>query len=391
MTAGPTGLEVGPAQWPSPAGGVIATVQATVLAATGRDPLGSPSRTFMAVLVSVTTADGVTGYGESIARGDGAPVKAVVEDVLGPLVLGWNIHEVLSIHEAMLKRVRSAGPSAGLMVEGISGVDTAIWDAVGRTTGQPIFALLRGAARATVPVYASSVFIKPADEMCADARRLADVGFPLIKVKVGRALEPRSIAEDIAAAEAVRSAVPADVQLCIDANSAYTASQALELARALDGLGLAFFEEPVAPDDRDGYRTMRDQCGITLAAGENASSIRTFRELIAERLVGVVQPDLGRCGGITGAMQVASLAYAFDVAFAPHTGFSGGLSQLAALQVSAAVHSLLALEHMCIDNPLRDLFVSAYPEPVDGMLAVPSGPGLGLELDMSRVAACEVS
>ncbi|MEO8898139.1 MAG: mandelate racemase/muconate lactonizing enzyme family protein [Candidatus Dormibacter sp.] len=371
--------------------GVITSVQARVLAADGRDPLGSPGRTFMAVLVSVTTDDGVTGYGESIARADGAPVKALVDTLLGPLVLERSIHEVASIHDAMFKQIGASGQEKGVGVEAISGVDTAIWDALGRSAGEPIFALLRGAARSSVPVYASSVFIKPAAEMCDEACRLAGAGHSLIKVKVGRALQARSLAEDIAALEAVRAAVPAHVQLCIDANSAYTTSQALDLARALAPLDLAFFEEPIAPDDLEGYRTLRDQCGITLAAGENAFSVHTFRELIGERLIGVVQPDLGRCGGITGAMQVATLAYAFDVAFAPHTGFSGGLSQLAALQVSAAVPNLSALEHMCIDNPLRDLFVGTYPEPANGLLAVPTGPGLGMEIDLARVDRFAVS
>ncbi|MER6563889.1 S8 family serine peptidase [Streptomyces sp. NPDC001027] len=101
--------------------------------------------------------------------------------------------------------------------------------------------------------------------------------------------------------------------------------------------------------------------------------------------VNAAQPDLGRCGGITGARHIWTLAFAHNIAFAPHTGFSGGLSQLAALHVAAAAPSLLALEYMFIDNPCREIFVGGYPQAEKGLLRVPDGPGLGLQLDMDKI------
>ena len=98
-----------------------------------------------------------------------------------------------------------------------------------------------------------------------------------------------------------------------------------------------------------------------------------------------MQPDVARCGGITGARQLAYLTYAANLDFAPHTGFSGGVSQLAALHVAAASPSLRSLEYMFIDNPLREIFTSKYPVPVTGVLEVPTGPGLGYELDREKV------
>lgn len=341
----------------------------------------------MAVLVEVSTVDGVTGFGEAMARGAPEMVRAVVDSLLTPLVVGRNWHAVEAIHDAMLQRMRLMGHSSGLVVEAISGVDTAIWDALGRTSGLPLWALLHGVGRRTVPCYASSVFIKSEAEMCEEASGLADDGYRLIKIKVGRSDDQGGVPADIDAVRAIRAAVADEVELCIDANSGYTAARALRVAAALEPIDLAFFEEPVPPDDLGAYLQVRNGCCIPLAGGENAFSIWSFRELLAGRLVSVVQPDLARCGGITGAVQVAKIAYAFDIPVAPHTGFSSGVSHLAALQVAAAIPNVYKLEHMCIDHPLRELFTSPFPQPSGGVLEVPDGPGLGLDIDPDRLGA----
>ena len=153
----------------------------------------------------------------------------------------------------------------------------------------------------------------------------------------------------------------------------------------LEALDVGWLEEPVPPDDLDGYRRVHAMTATPLAAGESVFAATGFQRLLADGLIDFVQPDLGRCGGITAAMQAATLTDVAAKAFAPHTGFSGGLSQLAALHVAAAAPRLAMLEYMFIDNPAREIFAGGYPEPRGGTIAPPSGPGLGLELDPERV------
>ncbi len=375
--------------WGAPPGGVIERVLTHVISADSVAPVvfaGGRYHRFMAVLVEVVTADGVSGFGESIARGSPDMVRAAVDSLLAPMVVGRNIHAVEATHDHMLQRMRRFGHAAGVVIEAISGVDMAIWDAIGRATGQPLFSLLRGVGRASLRCYASSVFIQPVADMCAEARDFAAQGFPMVKVKVGRNTAQGGLRADINAVQAIREALPASVSISIDANSAYNPSEAVRLAAALEPLDLTFFEEPVAPDDLTGYERVRSSTRIPLAAGESAFSIWTYRDLLAGRLVDIVQPDLGRCGGVTGAVSIAKMGYAFDIPVAPHTGFSSGVSQLAAIQVAAAIPNLHMLEHMCIDNPLKELFTTPFPKPEQGNLPVPVGAGLGLDVDRARVS-----
>jgi L-alanine-DL-glutamate epimerase-like enolase superfamily enzyme len=157
------------------------------------------------------------------------------------------------------------------------------------------------------------------------------------------------------------------------------------LCRRIEELDIAFLEEPLPPDSLDGYARLHAMTSVPLARGETDFGAFAFNTLLKRGRVDVVQPDIVRCGGITGARQTATLAFVNDVKFAPHTGFSGASSQLAALHVAAAAPSLWRLEHMFIDNPLRELFTEPYPGQRDGMVAVPTQPGLGLELDLEKV------
>jgi L-alanine-DL-glutamate epimerase-like enolase superfamily enzyme len=153
----------------------------------------------------------------------------------------------------------------------------------------------------------------------------------------------------------------------------------------MEALEIGWFEEPLPPDDLAGYERVHAMTSTPLARGETDFGMWTMREVIERRLVDVVQPDLGRCGGITGARHVWTLTYLANLAFAPHTGFSGGISQLAALHVAAAAPSLAKLEYMVIDNPAREIFVGGYPRPKGGFLEAPDDPGLGLELDQQLI------
>jgi D-galactarolactone cycloisomerase len=339
---------------------------------------------FSAVLVEVTTDEGIVGHGEAIARAGAEATKAAVESLLAPLIVGADPLNIEGLYRAMVGSLRRFGHSGGVVVEAISGIDTALWDIAGRAAGKPIRDLLFGAGRASVDVYASSVYIDRTEVMIEEARQQVTAGFPLVKLKVGHAKADGGKYADVEQMAAIRDAL-GGVEFGVDANSAYDAADAVWVANRLADLDIAFFEEPVNPDDLDGYARVRDQSVIPLAGGETSFLLYDFRRFLERGLLDVVQPDLARCGGITGARHVATLAQAFGVRFAPHTGFSGGISHLAALHIAAGAAELYKLEYMFIDNPLRDIFVGGYPVPHDGLLDVPTGPGLGLELDTDAV------
>jgi D-galactarolactone cycloisomerase len=248
-----------------------------------------------------------------------------------------------------------------------------------------------GAGRAEVPCYASSVYMADIDTMVGQAVEQVGRGFRAIKIKIGRSADVSGVAADLEAVAAIRRAVGDGVELMVDANGAYDAATAIRVARQLELSRIAWLEEPVPPDDREGYARVHAMTSVPLATGETEFSLFAFRELIERRLIDVVQPDAARCGGVTGMRQIATLAYAHNLAFAPHTGFSGGVSQLAALQVAASAPTVYMIEHMFIDNPVRELFVEPYPQARAGLLPVPTGPGLGLAVDPNRVAAMTAS
>jgi len=346
---------------------------------------------FSMVLVEVTTADGLTGYGEALARRGGQMTTAAVESLLAPTLVGADAGEIGGLWVQMFERLRRWGHAGGVVVEAISGVDTALWDLAGKRAGMPVWQLLHGAGRARVPVYASSVYIASPGEMVAEALEQVERGFGAIKIKIGRPEEEGGVRADLRALAAIREAVGEEVELLVDANGAYDAATAIRAGRAMEEIGIGWLEEPVPADDVDGYRRIHQMTSTPLAAGESHFAAIGFQRLLGEGLIDYAQPDLGRCGGITAAMQISTLTDVAGKRFAPHTGFSGGLSQLAALHVAAAAPRLSMLEFMFIDNPVREIFVGGYPPAADGFVEAPRGPGLGLELDHERVDSMTVA
>lgn len=342
---------------------------------------------FTSVLVEVHADDGTVGYGEAIGRRAPRMAKVAVEDLLAPVLRGKDPRNIEGLWWEMLDQLRRWGHTKGVVVEAISGVDIALWDLVGKLDGQPVWQLLHGVGRTSIPCYASSVYIADLDTMCREAVEQAKRGFPAVKIKIGRTAAQGGMRADVEALAAIRAAVGDDIDLLVDANGAYDAATAARFCHAVESLDIGWFEEPVPPYDLAGYARLRAHTAIPLATGETEFSVFGFQELIVRGLIDTVQPDLGRCGGITGARQVYTLSFANNLAFAPHTGLSGGLSQLAAIHASAAAPNLQMLEYMFIDNPVRDIFVGGFPNVRDGHVAVPTAPGLGIDLDHTVVEA----
>ena len=339
------------------------------------------------VLVEIRTADGITGYGECLARYGPRAYAGFINEVLAPMLLGHSAFDIRRHWQHM--RAALSGRAGGMLIEALAGVDIALWDTVGKALGQPVHRLLGGVGRTRVDCYASSINWASLEKMEEQARQCMALGFQAVKVKlgtpVGRAIESAAL---------VRQVVGPAIQLGADANWAYSLDEAVAVGHALGRLDYWFFEEPIVPEDIAGYAHLRRSVPVMLAAGESDTTVAHAAQLLKDRLVGIIQPDVARAGGISETRDIATLAQAFNVAYAPHVGWSGAVCAAASLQLAAAMPAFTSFECMFIANPLRDELttvpVGAASSLVEGRLAVPQGPGLGVEINWDAVARYRV-
>lgn len=345
-----------------------------------------PYGAFTATLVELTTDDGITGVGECIARKAPRVTDRVVRDLLWPVLEGRDPQDAGGIWDDMFRQLRGWGHYRGFVQEAMSGVDQAIWDIVAQSRGVPLYKALGGAGRDRVPVYASSVYIADLDTMQRETREQVEKGHTALKMKVGRTPELGGLRMDIESVRAVRQAAGPDIEIGIDVNSAYDAATAIRFCRAVEECDITFLEEPVYPDDIDGYEQIRRHTTIGLAGGESEFGIFGFRELLKRRAMDIVQPDIARVGGFTAGMRLGALVHAHNVRYAPHTGFSCGVAQLASVHLAAAVPNLWRSELMFIDNPLAEIFTEPLPQATLGVVEPPKKAGIGLALDKKKIA-----
>ena len=339
------------------------------------------------VLVEIRTTDGITGFGECLARFGPRAYASFINEVLAPRLVGSSAFDIRRHWQQM--RMALSGRAGGMLIEALAGVDIALWDVVGKALGQPVHRLLGGMGRTAVDCYASSINWASLEKMEEQAEHCVSLGFKAIKVKLGT-----PVARAIESAARVRQVVGPAIRLGADANWAYSLDEAVAVGHALHGLDYWFFEEPIVPEDIAGYAHLRRSVPVMLAAGESDYTVAHAAQLLKDRLVGIIQPDVARAGGISETRDIAALAQAFNVAYAPHVGWSGAVCAAASLQLAAAMPAFTSFECMFIANPLRDALttepVGAAKDLVDGQLAVPRGPGLGIEIDWDAVARFRV-
>jgi len=363
----------------------VTTVEPMVLEAPVKEPwrIGTAVYTSMhAMLVRVETDEGITGYGEGLVRFSPRAGAAVVRDILAPVVIGQDPFEVELVWDKMYGMMRGRGHSKGFMLEAMSAVDIALWDIVGKALGQPLHRILGSYGRSSLPVYASSLLFKPIEELVREAAGLAAQGYTAIKLKISQGAEA-----DLAKVRAIRTALGNGVRLMVDANCAYDTLTALQIGRLLEAEGVAWFEEPVAPELLDGYVKLAQALDMPIAGGETEFTRWAFKEILTRQAMDIIQPDIGRVGGFSEARKIAALASAFDVPVGPHTGASAAVAVAASVQWAAALPNLLTFEYMYPPNPLREeLLIDPLPTPKNGQMGVPQQPGLGIEVDEKALA-----
>jgi D-galactarolactone cycloisomerase len=340
------------------------------------------------VLVEVECSDGTVGWGECL--GPARPNAAVVAAYAGWLI-GQNPLETERHWATLYNALRDQG-QRGLTVTALSGIDMALWDIKGKVLGQPVSVLLGGRWRESVRAYATGSFKRDGVDRVTDnaqemAQRRAE-GFHACKIKIGFGL-----AEDLAVIRAVREAIGSDMRLMIDANHGYTVTEAIRLGRAAADYDIDWFEEPVVPEQLAAYAQVRAGQPIPVAGGETWHTRWGHWQAIQAGAVDILQPDIAGCGGLSEAVKIASLASLHGVRIVPHV-WGTGVHIAAALQFMAAmvpdpvrVNPIAPImEFDRTHNPFRQAVLTRPIEAVDGVVAIPDGPGLGIEVNRDALA-----
>lgn len=352
-------------------------------------------------LVRIETDDGFVGWGEGGQYGPAEPVESCIKHVLSPLLMGQDARERNKLWNVLYAHIRDFGPK-GSYIEALSAIDIALWDITGQSVGLPIYMLLGGAFRTKVHAYATGCYyrgedyldyqknLKALQEEAADYKA---AGFHLIKIKIG--LLPME--QDLERVRKIREAIGPEVKLLVDCNHAYNGFNAVRVGKELEQLGVVFMEEPVVPEDYDGYRMVRQKLNLAIAGGEAEYTRYGFERFINQGCVDIVQPDIGVCGGFSEWQNILALAHTKHVMAIPHV-WGSGIAVAAALQAIAGIPSLPhtanpvplqnepVIEYDKNRNPLRDDLLNESLVFQDGNLYVPDKPGLGVTVNMDKLA-----
>jgi L-alanine-DL-glutamate epimerase-like enolase superfamily enzyme len=369
----------------------IAAVEAMVLSVPDVRIIGDGAQDTL--VVRVVTDDGIEGIGESTAMP--YVTKAIVEARgsqiaargLAELLVGEDAGDIESLWQRMYDLTTVYG-RRGVTIHAISAVDMALWDVLGKARGLPVAELLGRSLRRTVRVYASALFPEDRTAALDVVRDLVARGFSAVKLGWGPL--GGDVDQDLAAVAEVRETVGAGVDLMVDLGMPIALEDAIALSRGLRDLGVLFLEEPLSPDDLDGYRLLSQSGGATLAAGEKLTSRHEFADFVAQVGHAYLQPDVGRVGGLTEARRVAELAAQAGCPIVPHCWASDVLGAASAHFVAGLSNAPL-LEYCVQENPLRSGLVQQPLKLVDGFIEIPDAPGLGVTLDPAVVDQLRVA
>jgi D-galactarolactone cycloisomerase len=340
-----------------------------------------------ALIIKIETDEGIMGWGESFCHDAWPAIAALIDRVYKPLLIGQDALSREVIWSLLYNWTRDYGQK-GLTTAAISGIDIALWDIAGKMAGMPVSKLLGGNFCEQVEAYATGLYIteralKDPTILAEEALLYVEQGFKGIKMKVGFGLDI-----DFRNVQCVRKMIGSSIKLMVDANHGYPPDMSIRLARQIEDLDIFWFEEPVVPEDLEGYREVRQATTIPIAGGEAEFTRYGFSRLLSQRCVDFVQPDLCITGGISEGLKIAALASTIGIRLVPHI-WGTGIALAAALQFIAvqppSPPSLYSnspmLELDRTENPLREESLVTNLELKDGYLTIPQGPGLGVEVD----------
>jgi galactonate dehydratase len=322
------------------------------------------------LFVKVYTDAGVVGIGE--CSGWPRVIETAIQD-LQRLLIGEDPTHIERLWQKMQIATMGHGMTGTVGAGAMTGIDMALWDIKGKVLGVPVWNLLGGKVRDKIRIYTHAK--TPEVALSMKARGITAIKCSGVRDPVGMVAR-------------VRAAVGDDMDIMIDLHGPpwLSPADAIAVTRALEPYNLLFVEDPIPPENLDGYRRLREATHVPLAAGERMATIFGSRELIERDLVDVIQPDTGRAGGITQMKKIAAMAEAHHIMVAPHSGSLGPVAEYAALHVLAAIPNGLFLERIEDDWPGRAQTVIPHPVAEQGYIKVPDAPGLGVDIDENFVA-----
>ena len=357
-------------------------------------------------LVEVQTDQGITGWGECFGPGNIALAnKYIVEKVIQPLVLGEDPLNKELIWQKVYNLLRDSGQK-GLPVQALSGVDIALWDILGKKTSTPLYQLIGGKCNSQIPVYGYGMMLqnKPVEELISlfkeESKEIKAKKFKAMKMKVG--LGPK---DDLKLVQAVRDTVGNDFKVMVDANHAYNLKDALYVGKGLDELNIYWFEEPVAPEDYNGYKELKQKISTSIAGGEAEFTKYGWNKLIKNNCIDIAQPEVCGLGGITEYLKIAALAQANFVPIVNHVWGS-------AVSIAVNLHLLTAQPDMPgglfptksmleFDTTEKNIFITDLPREDfsilhqvknnDGFASVTDNFGIGINPNKEFIKEFEVN
>jgi D-galactarolactone cycloisomerase len=342
--------------------------------------MGAPKQEFAGLrfptmdhlLVQVETDAGITGWGEGFGHSIIPATKVALEAYVGPWFIGKDATDINALHREAAQSFHIFGRN-GPVVYAHSAVDIALWDIAGKRAGLPLCDLLGGARRNEVRAYASLMRYATPNTVGRICAEMVERGFKHIKLHE----------HSVDAVKAAREGAGPDIAIMNDVNCPWSVAQAIEMERAYRPYNLYWLEEPVwPPEDHEGLARVRRTGATRIAAGENAGGLHDFRDQFQKGSIDIAQPSVTKIGGITEMRKIVALAEAHSVELVPHCAYFGP-GNLASIHIVAALATDTLFENIYANleaNPFGDAMLAR-----DGKVRVPTGPGLGVEPDMSIV------
>lgn len=380
----------------------ILSVKSHILQYDLKQPLGYSQQFYhkrTAHLIEITTNEGITGWGECFGAGNVAiGNKTIVEHIIQPIIIGENPLDRDMLWHKVYNLLRDHGQK-GMPLQALSGVDIALWDIAGKVAGLSLAHLIGGRHRENVPVYGYGMMLRPerVDTMVArfaeEAAAIKEAGFIATKMKVGLGVK-----NDIKLARAVHTSIKGAIPFMVDANHCYNTSDALYMGRALEELDAYWFEEPIAPEDYDGYQELRAALKINIAGGEAEFNRWGWRALLEKRCLDIAQPEVCALGGVSEYLRVLALCHAHFTPVVNHV-WGSAIAIATNLQLLSIIPPLPGglyqnepmLEFDTTDNIFRDqllrepLNIQKQIKDSGGYARIPNKPGIGAEPDSAFI------
>ncbi|HET6384610.1 MAG TPA: mandelate racemase/muconate lactonizing enzyme family protein [Armatimonadota bacterium] len=328
-------------------------------------------------IVEVDTDEGITGIGSVPSPYDLRVTREIIENVLAPSLAGADPFATEYIwHMLYETEVSRTLGTRGIGVAALSAIDIALWDIKGKALNVPVYALLGGAVAERFRVYASAIpWTQSPEQAVEEAELQVHQGYSALKLKFGGDLQ-----RDFETLEAVRYAVGDDVELMVDAEMTYPPNIAIRVARVLEEMDVFWFEEPMVVDDLDAYRRLASATDVRLALGRSLSTRHQFKDFVLNDAVQALQADVARAGGFTEVRKIVDMASCFNLMWSPHT-IGDIITTVANLHLAATCLHTPFLEFDVTYNPLMTNLLRSPIRQEEGVIYIPDGPGLGIEID----------